>query len=74
MHPGENSMSSFILTSQTLPLSRLVQPLNFVLGLWPEPTVAESADELALLAEGYEATQPSYAADLRAAAETARRH
>lgn len=34
----------------------------------PAPTVPEAGLELLRLAEAYEATQPSYAADLRAAA------
>jgi hypothetical protein len=60
------------LNSQTLSFAcSLTQPLNFLFGLLPAATAAESADELLLLADGYEATQPSYAADLRAAAETA---
>ena len=36
-------------------------------------TPATSAADLLRLADGYEATQPSYAADLRAAAEAANR-
>ena len=43
--------------------------LNFVRNLMVAPTtVSESAEELLRLAEHYEATQPSYADDLRAAA------
>jgi hypothetical protein len=47
----------------------LAQPLNFLRGLLAASTTAsESAEELLRLADLYEATQPSYADDLRAAA------
>jgi hypothetical protein len=43
--------------------------LNFVRSLLASPaTISESAEELFRLADQYEATQPSYADDLRAAA------
>ena len=50
------------------------QPMQFVRNLFsaPAPTVAQSAQQLFELADTYEATQPSYAADLRAAALQAR--
>lgn len=46
------------------------QPLQFLSDLFtpPAPTLAQSAQQLRDLAETYESTQPSYAADLRAAA------
>ena len=47
----------------------LAQSLNFVRSLLAAPlTTSESAEELMRLADEYEATQPSYADDLRAAA------
>jgi len=39
----------------------------------PAPTVPEASAQLLRLADTYESTQPSYAADLRAAASHARR-
>ena len=56
-------------------LASVTQPLHFVRDLLraPQPSVPESAAELLRLAESYEATQPSYAADLRAAATVATR-
>ncbi len=39
----------------------------------PAPTVPEASAQLLRLAEAYDATQPSYAADLRAAAFMSRR-
>lgn len=43
--------------------------LNFIRSLMAAPlTPSESAEELMRVAEQYEATQPSYADDLRAAA------
>jgi hypothetical protein len=39
----------------------------------PAPGVPEATAQLLRMAEAYEATQPSYAADLRAAASMARR-
>lgn len=39
----------------------------------PAPTVPEASAQLLRLADAYEATQPSYAADLRAAAAQAKR-
>jgi hypothetical protein len=52
------------------------QPMQFVRELFsaPAPTVSQSAQQLLELADTYEATQPSYAADLRAAAAAATRH
>ena len=52
------------------------QPLQFVRELFsaPAPTTAQSAQQLLELADSYESTQPSYAADLRAAAAAATRH
>lgn len=46
------------------------QPMKFFNELFstPAPTLAESAQQLRDLADAYESTQPSYAADLRAAA------
>jgi hypothetical protein len=38
----------------------------------PAPGVPEATAQLLRMAEAYEATQPSYAADLRAAASMAR--
>lgn len=46
------------------------------IGQWlavPQPTVPEASAELLRLAAEYEETQPSYAADLRAAAASAER-
>ena len=40
----------------------------------PSPGVPEATAQLLRLAESYEATQPSYAADLRAAASMAQRN
>ncbi len=45
-----------------------VQSSSFVRSLRAVPTVSQTADELLSLADQYEATQPGYAADLRAAA------
>jgi hypothetical protein len=52
------------------------QPIQFLSKLLsaPAPTVSESAQQLLELADSYESTQPSYAADLRAAAAAATRH
>ena len=52
------------------------QPLQFLRDLLsvPVPTVPQSAQQLMELADSYESTQPSYAADLRAAAAAATRH
>jgi hypothetical protein len=52
------------------------QPIQFMRDLLsaPAPTVAQSSQQLLELADTYEATQPSYAADLRAAATAATRH
>ena len=46
------------------------QPLAFLSELFspPSPTASQSAAQLLELADSYESTQPSYAADLRAAA------
>ena len=46
------------------------QPMQFFHELFrvPAPTLAQSAQQLRELADSYESTQPSYAADLRAAA------
>jgi hypothetical protein len=46
------------------------QPILFLRELFsaPAPTASESAQHLLALADDYESTQPSYAADLRAAA------
>ena len=51
------------------------QPAQFLRALFrmPAPTLAESTAELLRLADDSEATQPSYAADLRAAATAATR-
>jgi hypothetical protein len=56
-------------------LASLTQPVQFFRSLarLPQPTLSQSADELLRLADDYEATQPSYAADLRAAAATVAR-
>ena len=52
------------------------QPMLFVRELFsaPAPTPLQSARQLLELADSYESTQPSYAADLRAAAAAATRH
>ena len=57
-------------------LASLTQPLNVVRGLLTPaaPTVDEASAQLLRLADAYEETQPSYAADLRAAATAATRH
>ena len=49
------------------------QPVQILRSLFrmPAPTLAQSTAELLRLADDYEATQPSYAADLRAAAAAA---
>lgn len=44
-----------------------IQSLGSVLRM-PAPTVPEASAQLLRLADAYESTQPSYAADLRAAA------
>jgi hypothetical protein len=51
-------------------------PLQFVRELFsaPAPMPSQSAQQLLELADTYEATQPSYAADLRAAAAAVTRH
>ena len=62
--------TTFAPSALRMPLGLLdwVQSLSFVRSLKAVPTVSETADELLSLADQYEATQPSYAADLRAAA------
>jgi hypothetical protein len=56
-------------------LAAMTQPLMSIANIFsaPAPTTAASASELLRLADEYEATQSSYAADLRAAAESALR-
>jgi hypothetical protein len=59
-------------TSDTL--AALTAALASIAKLFQTPaTSATNAADLLRLADGYEATQPSYAADLRAAAEAANR-
>jgi len=50
-----------------------VQSLGSILRM-PAPGVPEATAELLRLAQAYEATQPSYAADLRAAATMGEQH
>ena len=71
-----NTLEIRALRASDILASLTAQPLQFVRSLFsaPTPTVAESTAELLRLADGYEATQPSYAADLRAAADAATRH
>jgi uncharacterized membrane protein YgaE (UPF0421/DUF939 family) len=56
-------------------LAALTAPLLALAGLFraPAPSTADSAADLMRLADAYESTQPSYAADLRAAADAAYR-
>ena len=62
--------TTFAPSPMRMPLGLLdwAHSFGFVRSLKAVPTVSETADELLSLADQYEATQPSYAADLRAVA------
>ena len=67
----QHSPASRALDAMALVIARAFVRLQDLFSLRSEPAAGEARAQLLALADSYEASQPSYAADLRAAASRA---